>query len=216
MKSEYVIPALDLDAFNCVRCHVYTHQFWSFLRSSSRSDGFGSAQQIDTFRVSICSRCGQPTIWHTNGKIIFPNNSIAEPPNQDLPPDVQQDYEEARSIANHSPRGAAALLRLAVQKLCKHLGQPGENINKDIKALVAAGLPPKVQQALDSVRVIGNDCVHPGSLDLRDDVETVNKLFKLVNIIAAKMITEPKEIDEIYNSLPQSKIDAINERDSKP
>ena len=112
-----------------------------------------------------------------------------------------------------SPRGAAALLRLGIQKLCAHLGQPGKNINADIKALVAEGLPPKVQEALDSVRVIGNDAVHPGTIDLNDNRDIANQLFRLVNFIAQKMITEPKEIEDIYNSLPAEKLKGINERD---
>ena len=112
-------------------------------------------------------------------------------------------------------RGAAALLRLAIQKLCRHFGTPGKNINDDIAALVADGLPPKVQQALDSVRVIGNEAVHPGTLDLRDDLTTAAQLFRLVNFIAQKMITEPKEIDGIYSSLPQRKREEITRRDKR-
>ena len=96
-----------------------------------------------------------------------------------MPDDIKLDYNEARTILGRSPRGAAALLRLAIQKLCKHLGQSGANINGDIKALVAAGLPPKVQEALDTVRVIGNESVHPGQIDIRDDVETAIKLFPI-------------------------------------
>ena len=63
-----------------------------------------------------------------------------------MPDDVRADYDEANSIANASPRGAAALLRLAIQKLCKHLGKPGKIINDDIAALVTDGLPPKVSR----------------------------------------------------------------------
>ena len=88
---------------------------------------------------------------------------------------------ESRTILDLSPRGAAALLRLCIQKLCKQLGQPGKNINDDIAALVKAGLDPKIQKALDIVRVIGNECVHPGTMDLRDDREIAAKLFVLVN-----------------------------------
>ncbi|MCA9201125.1 MAG: DUF4145 domain-containing protein [Planctomycetales bacterium] len=145
--------------------------------------------------------------------MIFPSALPAELPNVDLPDDIRDDYEEAREIANKSPRGAAALLRLAIQKLCKHLGQPGKNINDDIKALVAAGLPPKVQEALDIVRVVGNECVHPGTIDLRDDRDTAMQLFRLVNFIALKMITEPKEIASLYGSLPTDKLAAIKKRD---
>lgn len=104
-------------------------------------------------------------------------------------------------------------MRLSIQKLCKYLGEPGNNINNDIKNLVAKGLPPKVQEALDSVRVIGNESVHPGELNLNDNREVANMLFKLVNFIATKLISEPKEIDEIYGSLPQSKLDSIQARD---
>lgn len=60
--------------------------------------------------------------------------------------------------------------------------------------------------------MIGNEAVHPGSLDLRDDRETANKL---VNFITHKMITEPKEIDDIYGALPVDKLEGIKKRDAK-
>ncbi|SRR6266487_255072 len=131
----------------------------------------------------------------------------------DIPPEILIDYNEARNVFKHSPRASAALLRLAIQKLCKHLGQPGKNINDDIAALVKAGLPVRIQQSLDIVRVIGNNAVHPGELDLRDDQGTVLSLFKLVNFIIEEMITRPKEIEEIYNKLPENARKGIESRD---
>jgi hypothetical protein len=182
------------------------------MSGADNESGFGLQIQDRRFLISSCQRCKFPTIWFGD-KIVFPISSTAEPPNSDLPADIARDYEEAQNISSLSPRGAAALLRLAIQKLCKHLGQSGSNINNDIKALVSAGLPSKVQEALDSVRVIGNEAVHPGELDLRDDRETASKLFRLVNFIAQKMITEPKEIDEIYGALPADKREGIRRRD---
>ncbi len=140
----------------------------------------------------------------------------APSPSSDMPEAIAGDYDEAREIVNRSPRAAAALLRLAVQKLCKKLGQPGNNINDDIAALVAAGLNPAVQRALDSVRVIGNNAVHPGQIDLNDDPSTALALFGLVNFIVEQMITRPKELDAIYQSLPQAQLDAIAKRDGPP
>ncbi len=169
----------------------------------------------DRFKVSDCGACRFPTIWY-DGKMVFPLVTHAEPPAVDLPEELAKDYIEAAQIAVLSPRGAAALLRLVIQKLCVVLGQPGKNINEDIKALVAGGLPPAIQQALDIVRVIGNEAVHPGTIDLRDDTETAGKLFKLVNFIVEKMITEPKQINAMYSGLPADKVAGIQKRDGKP
>lgn len=132
-----------------------------------------------------------------------------------MPPDVVQDFEEARGIVNESPRGAAALLRLCIQKLCKALGEKGRNIDDDIASLVKKGLNPIVQKSLDVVRVIGNEAVHPGTIDLKDDRATALQLFKLVNLIAEQMITLPKSISTIYDSLPEEKRKAIDRRDAK-
>ncbi len=48
----------------------------------------------------------------------------------------------------------------------KQLGNPGEDINADIAALVKDGLwADLLQRALDVVRVTGNEAVHPGQTD---------------------------------------------------
>jgi hypothetical protein len=145
--------------------------------------------------------------------MLSPSNGNAPLPNDDLPEDIKNDYEEARGIVALSPRGAAALLRLAIQKLCAHLGERGRSIDDDIAALVKKGLPPRVQPALDAVRVVGNEAVHPCTISLQDNPEIAASLFGLVNFIAEKMITEPKEIDALYASLPAAKRDAIVKRD---
>lgn len=146
---------------------------------------------------------------------MHPKSSLAPLPNHDMEEGILKDYNEAALIVGDSPRGAAALLRLCIQKLCKQLGEEGKSINDDIASLVKKGLSPKVQKALDIVRVIGNESVHPGTIDISDDKEMALKLFNLVNIIADEMITRPKEIDELYNSLPEGKREQIEKRDGK-
>ncbi|ODS57085.1 MAG: hypothetical protein ABS40_05845 [Agrobacterium sp. SCN 61-19] len=164
-------------------------------------DGPYSYSNVTNVHLSKCYECKDVSIWVWD-RLFYPATKQEAPaPNPDLPDDIRKDYLEASSILNLSPRGAAALLRLALQKLCKHLGQPGENINKDIKALVEAGLDPRVQMALDAVRVIGNNAVHPGHIDLSDDRATAETLFRLLNLIAEKTISEPKHVSEVYASL---------------
>ena len=171
--------------------------------------------EVKLYNVSVseCFNCNDISIW-VYDRLVYPQRGEAPPANPDLSDDIRRDYDEASTILDKSPRGAAALIRLAIQKLCKELGQSGKNINVDIAALVADGLDPRVQQALDIVRVVGNDAVHPGQIDLRDDRATAEMLFGLLNVIAEKTISVPKRIEEVYGALPEDARDAIAKRDA--
>ncbi len=168
--------------------------------------------QAANLHVSQCYNCKEIAVW-VHDRLLFPSELNGEEPNEDLPPDIVEDYQEARSILHLSPRGAAALLRLAIQKLCSYLGESGKDINADIASLVRKGLSPIIQKSLDVVRVVGNEAVHPGALDLRDDRDTASKLFRLVNLIAERMISYPKHVDAMYEELPDSKKQQIEKRD---
>lgn len=83
-----------------------------------------------------------------------------------------------------------------------------------IGSLVRNGLSSKIQKALDSVRVIGNNAVHPGQIALDvDDKATAETLMKLLNITTEQLITEPKAIDEIFETLPETVKESIGKRD---
>jgi hypothetical protein len=145
--------------------------------------------------------------------LVYPERDKEFKPKPDMPETVSQDFVEAARIVNRSPRGAAALLRLCIQKLCRRLGESGTDINSDIGRLVKKGLDPHVQKAMDVVRVIGNEAVHPGQIDLRDDHTVAHTLFALVNKVVKTLITRPREIDEIYGKLPKGKLEQIGRRD---
>lgn len=106
------------------------------------------------------------------------------------------------------------MLRLAIQKMCMEITNE-KNLNDAIGELVKQGLPVQVQRALDIVRVIGNNQVHPGTLDVRDDPEMALRLFELVNIIVEDRIARPKHIEELYGKLPEGARKQIEERDAK-
>jgi hypothetical protein len=148
--------------------------------------------------------------------MIHPTPYASAPPLDQMPWEVKADYLEARKIVGDSPRAAAALLRLALQKLMVHLGEAGNNLNEDIGNLVAKGLPEKVQKALDTVRVVGNNAVHPGQLNIKDDRQTAMALFDLINIVVETMIVQPRKVNELYGRLPQTAVEQINRRDNRP
>ena len=206
-------PAFQAPAFNCPSCGAYAKQLWSEAMKYS-PDGRGGFTNIPGTIVALCTHCQRDAIW-LNGRMIYPTGGAAPVPSPDMPEDVRLDYEEARSVLSISPRAAAALLRLAVQRLCKHLGEPGENINVDIASLVRKGLPPTIQKALDSLRVAGNNAVHPGQLDIYDDTAIATRLFGLLNVIVDNQITQPRAIAELYDTtVPPNLQQAINNRDT--
>lgn len=217
---SYIAPLFERKAFNCPHCGVLAQFHWAKAHHEVAFHGIVAAKQPTEVFVAYCQHCQGKTLWlqekgpgKGTGKLVYPSVSTAPLSHPDTPNDIAIDFEEARGIVSVSPRGAAALLRLAVQKLCKHLGERGENINTDIAALVQKGLPVRVQQALDIVRVTGNNAVHPGALDLKDDTEIAQRLFVLVNLIVENRISEPKQIEALYQALPQPSLDAIRRRD---
>jgi hypothetical protein len=171
-------------------------------------------QSLENVHVSQCFTCRKMALW-VGDKLVEPSKKAGAAPNLDIEEHIRVDIEEARSILNISPRGAAALLRLALQKLCVQLGESGKNIDTDIKNLVAKGLDPHLQKAFDVVRVVGNEAVHPGSLDLQDDADTAAELINLINIVAQVMISNKKLINEMYSRLPAAKLVGIEARDRK-
>jgi len=218
IMQKFVAPELDKNAFTCPCCGVLAGIEWDHTFLQKISNKFIFTPRRDTIHdkllyASCCHACGNLNLWQ-DGKIIEPITSGVPNPNDDMPDNVKITYNEARAVFPYSTKAAAALLRLAVQLLCEELGGEGKNINEDIGKLVRKGLSVRIQKALDAIRVIGNNAVHPGTIDLDDNKETAGLLFGLLNIIVNEMITQPKEIDEIYTSLPQGAIDAIVRRDN--
>ena len=78
---------------------------------------------------------------------------------------------------------------------------------------MAKGLPPTIQQSLDYCRVVGNNAVHPGEIDLNDSPEIAQQLFGMINFIVDDRISRPKEIAALYMKLPEKARAAIEKRD---
>lgn len=217
IKDHY--PERCKKAFVCPHCHAYSnmqfdkHFFKEDKINVFRETSAGGEEYLNELYIARCLCCGKKIIW-INDEYIYPD-IVAEEPNLNMPECVRQLYNEASLIYNKSPRAACALLRLAVERLCNELGETDKDINKNIGALVKKGLPQTVQQALDVMRVVGNKAVHPGviSMDV-DNKDTAISLMRLINIITERLISEPKDIKSLYDSLSDSQKESINRRDN--
>lgn len=147
--------------------------------------------------------------------MVYPVQLGGTPPHDDLPEELKADYQEALAVANQSPRAAAALIRLILQKLMPHIGGVGKSVNQDISNL-SKTFPVEVQQAMDVCRVIGNQAVHPGEIDLSDTPEIAHSLFGLINFITEVCIAQQKRAAALFNGLPEGAKQAIAKRDENP
>jgi hypothetical protein len=200
MASNYRAPEYRADAYTCPWCSVLAQQHWITLGRE--------------LAVTQCLSCVNDSVWYRK-EMLVPTGASAPMPHVDLPEILRDDYMEARDIADRSPRSAAALLRLVIEQLCFHVGGNKTDLNACIGDLVKSGLDRRVQKMLDIVRVIGGQAVHPLEMDLRDDRETVQTLFMLVNEITDEMIAKENLIAAEYAKLPQAKRDAIEKRDAQ-
>lgn len=226
MNAAFKEPKFNESSFTCPHCGVLAQMKFfipseigqqislelddikHIIANQIRSRIIAIQNNIDFYRNNantfcVCQNCNEISIW-INQKMVYPKTRLTPLPNKDLPDDIKADYEEASKIVQDSPRGACALLRLALQKLMIHLGED-RNLDKAIQGLIdKKKIDEILQKALDSVRVIGNSAIHPNELDVKDNVEIAAALFKIINYIAEKILSDKREIEEIYSLLPKS------------
>ena len=214
MATKYIAPNKGKKNYTCPHCNTLSQMDSEnhFFQSDVIGKKNGVLETINRLTIHRCQCCGKKIIW-IDDNYVYPD-IVAEEANPDMQESVKELYIEAGLIYNKSPRAACALLRLAIDRLCNELGETDRDINKNIGALVEKGLPKSVQQALDVVRVVGNKAVHPGQISFDVDVkETATMLMHLINIIVQRMISEPKEIESLYQRLPESVKQSIEKRD---
>lgn len=215
MPPKHISPSFKLKAFTCVHsdCQTLSTMGWTAV-----SGNLGSGWESFPLWVCRCNHCRKISVWGTNsdesaGILIVPATLSSPDAHENLPEDCRRDFEEARQICSKSPRGAAAILRLCLQKLLVHLGGKGEHIDTDIKTLVTLGLDPHIQQALDVIRVTGNNAVHPLEMNLEDDHDSVLVLFEMINFIVEERISRPQKTQSRFANLPEKARVAIEKRD---
>lgn len=217
----FTAPAVQLNAFTCPHCRAYARfsTEWLYSNNNYRTN----------YVTKRCDHCSKETLWAVSkevlvhsmpmpaiGQMIFPRTLVTPAAEPSMPEAVKRDYDEAAKVLQDSPRAAAALLRLGLQKLCKELGEKGEKINDDIRALAAKNtLPPMVIKVADTLRIAGNQAVHPGEMTDEDLDEVAAKMFDLLNFIVRKAIDEPRELTELYERIPEGPRKAAESQDAK-
>jgi len=211
------------NTFVCPHCEALATHEWMYAYDEIPYKGFLGGDKIKKrffeqdnkqFIFALCpnKKCQKYSIW-LGDELIYPDLSTIKPPNDDLNKEIKRLYNEARGVFNKSPRAACALLRLAIEDLCKKLGATDDNLPsgekrlKDrIKFLVKEkGLSIGIQEAFDNVRLTGNEALHTAEINLSDNKDIAILLFDMINIIADEMITKEKKIKSLRKIVTKAK-----------
>ncbi len=166
------------ELFERVKNSKITYEYQSYPQSLK--------VKMVNLHLSSCYSCKGFAVW-VRGRLVFPV-SIEE--NLDL---RQEDFEEAATILNKSPRGAAALVHLCVQKLMPLLNQDSKKFDENISSLISRGLEVEIQQAMDVLQIIRKNPIQPNGIDMKGDQETEARLFKLLKVIMERRALKTPE-----------------------
>lgn len=203
--SQYIEPAPKAPAYTCPHCGTLAEVRRDYWTREAGTNG------PPEWHGTRCRVCGGWIAWFKDER-RWPSSFIGPLAHEKMPANVREIYDEAREVGGRSPRSAGALLRLGLQVLVSELvTEP--NLNKAIGDLVKDGLPERIQKAMDVLRVVGNNAVHPGEIVLDEQPETVQALFQLLNLVVEDRIARIQEIDALYEALPAGALEAIDRRD---
>lgn len=178
---------------------------------------YSNEKQHYTFIMILCPRCegtsykikGEQEPYSKYGEIpIYPRSRAVKFPIY-IPEQLRQDYEEAYSILDLSPKASATLSRRCLQGIIRnfHDVKPA-NLYNEIKQLEGK-IPASQYNVLHSLRQIGNIGAH-----LEDDVNLIvdinkdeaEKLIKLLEHLFKVWYIDHHETENLYSS-----INAIND-----
>jgi len=97
---------------------------------------------------------------------------------------VRKLYRTAFELKNKEPHLFAVQIRRALEAICIDQGEPGANLDTDLKSLSDAGVfPPIVAEIADELRLIGNAGVHikpRKPRNIAEQVDVIDHFFHLV------------------------------------
>lgn len=177
--------SLNVDFYKCPNCDVI----------SSKLEYSGSKLPEKTFN-------------------IFPPNSAKRFPSY-IPMSIRQDYEEAYSILDLSPKASATLSRRCIQGMIHDKWKIKlKNLNQEITALMDK-IDPSLWSAINSLRELGNIGAHMEkdiNIIVEIDAGEAEKLLKLVEILFKEWYIVPHERNELLSNIVQINTEKQNQR----
>lgn len=194
----------------CPRCTVTIAELSEWIRWGEDSSG---SWQVETLKCPACGRSFVTIVpsVHRRGRrarnaareaagqrVIWPRTSPRAPVSAYVTEPYASLAQEAALILAYSPRASAVLSRRCLQRLLRDMaGAPHGTLYDEIGWAVAnGGLPPRVQESLDELRIVGNMAAQPSDSTATGDYLEVaageaDRVLDTVEALFAHYFVEP-------------------------
>lgn len=136
---------------------------------------------------------------------IYPQVTCRQFPDY-IPYAIRNDYEEACTIVNSSPKAAATLARRCLQGMIHDFwGIHGKNLNAEITQL-RDKIPASQWKAIDAIRSVGNigaHMEHDVNLIIDVDKNEAQKLILLIEHLIEKWYIDRHDAEALYAELAE-------------
>lgn len=221
--SNYKEPKFKEQTYRCFYCGDICQHEWVNLMFSLEDGN----TEIELW-LARCVVCRRVSFWSKKHRtaleenmtdsecgLLYPHGQSYPPAREELDDEIKGIYEEAGSVLDKSPRAAAALLRLALEKLLKKVGYKGRTLFDMIGKVANDGIDENTKRAMDVIRYYVGKDIHTGEINLNDKKETVELLFEIINKIVYDKIILIKKVDSAYNAMPENARSHIEMRDGR-
>ena len=169
------------------------------------------SRDVQNASISYCFSCSEMGLW-VGDQLVWPKGTTSLEPTLDASADVPEDSGKTSQTLDASPRGAAALLRVATEKLCKELGDSEQGPRPAITPLLQEEVDARVLKVLEAMRVIESNAMPSDHVSVRDDRATAETLSGLVNLICEKIMIEPRQLQALYTKVREGAQNGIEQR----
>lgn len=212
-------------SFDCPYCqsafalHSGTYNV-AYLNSSGdhcRSD-VSTVMRIELFE---CPKCDRITIKAQGcGRLAFPEtpilpNSLAKQFPDYVPEVIRNDYKEACSIVNLSPKASATLSRRCLQGMIRDFwGISKDTLYQEIDALKDK-IPADLWLSIDALRQLGNIGAHmEKNTDVIVDIDPdeAESLIKLIELLMKEWYINREERKQLFSTITSTNAQKQNQR----
>ena len=172
--------------------------------------------------MSLCPKCGKMSFslmgtgFDSIVHYTYPPVSAMFLPDY-IPQAIRQDYLEAVSIADLSPKASATLARRCLQGMIHDFwGIKEKNLNAEITAL-KEHIPRRQWEAIDAVRKIGNIGAHMEKdveLIIDVDPDEVKRLLMVIELLFKNWYIADHEDQQLYDTVTKIAANKETERHS--